>query len=290
MHKIKRKNQKNKLKFVVIISFLLVSVLIIPAYAYMRQQLGVEGKTMILDTTENKLCDGSVTYEIYSWPNGDLNYYKLSFKITNNSDNDYNFWDVYFDVPADAELHTYSSTEAERIGNKIKASNVVYNGNIKAGESTTFEVQLTTNKTDYEPTTITLNNCTTTSSDDDSNNDSNDSNNDSNVESGDNDIQENEKIDIEFKVVGSYGNYTYQYDVTINNNSTDRIEGWGFKIKKPENTKLTNAWNANYIIKEEEIEFSDAGYNNVIEPGQSVMFGMIIETDIYGYMPELINE
>ena len=48
MHKI-RKKQKKKFKFIVLISILLVTVLIIPAYAYMQQQLGIEGKTLILD-------------------------------------------------------------------------------------------------------------------------------------------------------------------------------------------------------------------------------------------------
>lgn len=278
MHKI-RKKQKKKFKFIVLISILLVTVLIIPAYAYMQQQLGIEGKTLILDTSNDEACNGNVTYEIETWSNGNLNYYKLTFKITNIGVEDYNYWDVYFDVPDDTELSTYSSTEAERIGNKIKASNVVYNGNIKAGESTSFEIQLTTNATNYEPTTISLNNCVSSSEGDNSGGSSND-----------NDIEKIEGIDIEFKVVGSYGNYTYQYDVIVKNNSKNKIDGWNFKIKKPANTKLTNAWNANYIIKEEEIEFSNADYNNVIDVDQSVMFGIIMETDIYGYIPEIISE
>ena len=159
MRKLNRLKKRKKFKLILTITILVAIVLVVPAYAYMREQLGVTGKTQIVQQYTEDLCEGNVTYLVESWTSSDDKYYKISFTITNDGDKEYNFWDVYFDVPSDAELSTFSSTEAVIVGNQIKASNVSYNGNLAPGASTSFEIQFTSNASDYEPKLIYINNC-----------------------------------------------------------------------------------------------------------------------------------
>ena len=215
MRRIERIKKKRKRRIVLITTILLLTVLVVPAYAYLREQLKLDGRTSIYVEGSDVACEGNITYLIENWKNGDQTYYKLTFTIVNNSAEDYNFWDVYFDVPEDASLVSYSSVEAEIIGRKVKASNAIYNASIKSGESVSFEVQLGTQEENYEPTTITLNNCTTNI------------NNDS--------VGDHENLLVEFKVTNFYGNYTYQYDVIVTNNSNATLKGWNFSIEKPIN-------------------------------------------------------
>lgn len=269
MRRIERIKKKRKRRIILFSIIFLLTLFVAPAYAYLSQQLKLSGRSYILVEGNDVACEGNITYLIENWKNGEQIYYKLTFTILNNSAEDYNFWDVYFDVPEDTSLVSYSSTEAEIIGSRVKASNAVYNANIKAGESASFEIQLATKKENYEPTIITINNCTA------------DVNNDS---TGD-----HENLLVEFKVTNSYGNYTYQYDVIITNNSSTTLRGWNFSIEKPVNIILSNAWNTNYIIKDSHIEFSNLEYNATIEPGQSVSFGAVITTDDINYKPKVVE-
>lgn len=268
MRKLRRLKRRKKIRMISMIVILIAVVFIVPAYAYMIQQLEIGGKVKIVGNNSLNVCKGNVTFEVTPWSSGGDSYYKLSFIITNGSDKDYNFWDVYFDVPSDTKIQTYSSTEAVIVGGQIKASNVSYNGNLKPGDSTEFEIQIMTNAIDYEPTTIYVNNCVA------------DSNN----------TVQNKNFVVEFVPTGGYGNYTYQYDVTVTNNGEEKVQGWVFYIEKPANTKLINAWNVNYIMTDTKIEFSNAAHNGYIEPGQSVTFGAVIETDIEGLIPVAIIE
>ena len=268
MRRIDRKRKNKQRKLILTISIFLIVLLVVPAYAYLQKQLDINGKTSIL-VVDDEVCEGNITYDIENWKNGEQTYYKISFTIYNNSAKDYNFWDVYFDVPADASLVSYSSSEAQIIGSRVKASNAVYNGIIKSGESTKFEIQLGTIEENYEPTNITINNCS--------------------ADTSDNSSSSIDNLLVDFKVTNSYGTYTYQYDVTVTNTSDTNIQGWSFSIEKPENTTLTNAWNINYIVKDSTIEFSNVDHNNLIEANKSVTFGMVITTDDINYVPQIVN-
>lgn len=270
MNRIKRRKQKKKFLILIIFVCITAFLLVFPAYAYMRQNLDIKGNTNILDLVTDSECSATVNYEIYTWSNNNTNYYRIVFTLTNNGNKDYNYWDVFFDVPSDTELATYSSVEASIIGTKVKASNVSYNGNILSGDSIAFEIQLTTNELNYIPNNITVNNCYAKMDED----------NKPNVK---------DSIEVSFVVVGSYGNYTYQYDVFVKNISSTVINNWNFVLEKPTNTTLSNAWNANYVIKDDTIEISNMSYNGIIQPGESASFGLIIDTDILNYIPSLVE-
>lgn len=279
MNRIKLKKRKKR-NIMLVFGFIIGILLIVPAYAYMREQLKFDGKAKII---QSDLCSGEIDYEIYKWGGPDVYTYKLSLKLTNTGDKDYNFWKVYFDVPSDATVATYSASIAQIIGTKMEVSNESYNGFLIPGGSTNFEIQMTTSEESYEPTNFIIKNCTTSSS---GSGESGGTGGDSG-ESGDDSIN---NLEIEYKVVASYGNYIYQYDVVVKNVGTEKIDAWNFSIIKPVNTKVVNAWGANYVTGTDVIEFSNASYTGTINAGSSITFGLIIETDIFGYIPSLANK
>lgn len=273
MKKINRRNRIRKKRTIIIITILISIVFLAPVYAYMRKQLSLEGTATIITEDTKKSCDGIITYTTNSWQSGNLNYYHFSFTLTNNGEKDFNFWEIYFDVPNDSEILTYSSSEVSLVGTKLMAQNVSYNGTILPTNSVTFEVQMSTSEENYRPTNIVINNCYY--EDDDTEENPND------------DI--NGPLDIKFVPVASYGNYTFQYDVTVTNTSTLTINEWEFALEKLENTKINNIWNANYIIKEDSIILSNMTYNGTISPGDSITFGIIIDTDKRNFKPKVIS-
>jgi len=295
MKKNKHINKIFKLFF--IFFFLLVGTFLISkGYSYLKTKLDITGDTNIVDPQYN--CSEMIDYELTTWNHENLYYYKFLFTITNNSDKSYNNWTVVFDIPDDGDLYSYSGTEASISGNQIKADSVHYNSVILPKDKVQFEVQVKTANSSYEPTYIYMMNC---------NNNFN-SGTENPPSGGDNPGTENppsggdtpgtenppsgnepDILDINFKITTSYGSYTYIYDVEVINNSDFEIKNWDFEIELPENTKLTNAWNVNYIVKEDRIELSNMTYNGTIPIGGSTTFGIVLDTDIYMYEPKVIK-
>lgn len=267
MKKIKRKKRKVYRMIIYIMLFILIPFTIGSVYSYIIQSLKIEGVSSVKETEIIDICRGQVTYEISSWINGvDTQAYRITFTITNNGNKDYNDWDVYIDVPDDVQIISYSSAEIEIIGTKLKASSLYYNSNIQVDSSISFEVQFVTSSKNYEPTNISLNNCYYTL---------------------DNESNTNDNLNIEFQFVSMNGVQTYQYNVSVTNVGSDTITNWTFSIKKPNNVEMVNVWDANYIVKNESIEFSSMTYNGTLTPGTSANFGMMISTDVEQYSPEL---
>lgn len=286
MNRLKRKRRNKKIKILLLSVFVIGLMLVVPAYAYMRQKLNLNGNAQIFssDYTGGNSCMGGVIYEITKWSNNDTYTYKIALKLTNNSDQDFNFWDVYFDVPSDVELLNYSGTEAEVIGTKIKTSNVSYNGVISPGNSVFFEVQISTLDSSYEPTNFVINNCHAGNNDGPGNSEEPDDPNNPDNPGNIGNVTNN--LEINYVVVGSYGD-CYQYDVVVKNIGNEKISGWSFSIIKPKNTSLSNSWNVNYIIKDDIIEFSNVAYNGSLDVGESISFGLVMATDIVDYIPSL---
>jgi len=267
MNRIKRRRkQKFKKIFVSIFCFLLISLLISSAYSLFSQQIKIEGNVSF-GKSDLKKCEGDIEFEITSWNNNNRNYYKIVFTLTNNSTNNYNDWNVYFDVPEDAILESYSSTTALITGTKIKASSLYYNSTILSKDSIQFEIQISTKLENYEPTNINLNNCF--------------NNNESTT---------TDNLDITFNLTSTYGQYYYIYDVVVKNIGNDTIKNWSFEIDKSESTKLIDYWNVNYISKNNSIVFSSMTYNGTIAPSDSIVFGIVINTDDSSYVPSLVGD
>ena len=66
-------------------------------------------------------------------------------------------------------------------------------------------------------------------------------------------------------------------EITITNNSERRIEDW--KLGLTSNLTFEQVWNAEYVSDEDEDILENKGYNQNIEPGQTVSFGFIAVCD-----------
>lgn len=263
----KRRIKRIKKSLIIILCLFVTSFLISSAYSTLSQKINVEGNASFVKKDDLEQCKGSIKYEVANW-NTDRYYYKLTFTITNESFKNYSGWTIYFDIPDDAILVSYSSVEATINSNKLKADNLYYNGNIAPGDSIQFEIQISTDLTFYEPTNIVLVNC---------------------FEDNGSDIT-TDNIDVQFNLTSSYGTYNYIYDVIVKNIGSDTINNWAFSIYKPDNTYIIDSWNVNYISKNNSITFSNMTYNGIINPKESIAFGIIINTDTSSFSPSLAGE
>ena len=261
-----RKRKKIRIYRVFLYFVLFLSMALAGNYAYSKLITGLDinGISKIEKTELGFACDANVTYEIQMWP-GDTwgTTYRILFTLTNKGIKTYTDWHVNFDIPDDADAVFNSSSEMTITGTKLRLESLFYNSIVAPGESVVFEVQLTTNNTNYEPSNITVNNC---------------------YEAVDNEGVHNE-LNIEYKFVQRADFYVYQYDIIVTNNANYAINNLSFSINKPSNGKIINIWNANYISKDNSIEFSNVTYNGNLEPGESATFGVMIGTDDAYYVP-----
>lgn len=71
----------------------------------------------------------------------------------------------------------------------------------------------------------------------------------------------------------------YQYKIEITNNTEETLDGWSIAIDVPEDTKIAmNGNNAETELKNNQIIFTNKGYNKVVEPGKTVDFEFQIIT------------
>lgn len=261
-----KKRKKIKLYRVFLYFTLFLSIALAGNYAYSRlmTKLDISGISQIEKTELGFACDADVTYEIQNWPGNTWGTtYRILFTLTNKGVKTYTDWHLNFDIPEDADAVFNSSSEMFITGTKLRLESLFYNSIVAPGDSVVFEVQLTTNNTNYIPSNITVNNC---------------------YEAVDNEGVHNE-LGIEYKFVQRADFYVYQYDIVVTNNANYAINNWAFSIKKPLNGRVVNVWNANYIVKGDSIEFSNVSYNGNLQPGQSATFGVMIGTDDAYYVP-----
>lgn len=96
-----------------------------------------------------------------------------------------------------------------------------------------------------------------------------------------------EQLPIEFAVTNGWGNYTYQYNVIVNNKTGKKINGWSFEIDLPSGTSQNGGWNAEFVKLGQKLTISNVAHNGVIENNGSVSFGLQISTPIANYIPEI---
>ena len=263
----KRRKIKRYRVFIYILLVILIPFTISSAYSYFIQPLNVDGVSTIKPPDTVNFCDGTVDYKINSWQNGaDSYFYVITFTLTNNGNKNYNNWNVYFEIPDDTEVRSFSSVEVELSGKKLRAKNVHYNSTMQPGQSINFEIQLIMSNPNYEPTNISINDCYV------------------NVDNSE--VTEN-NVRVDFQFTSMTGVITYQYNIAVTNDGTDTITNWTIRMKKPSNAEIVNVWNANYIVTDEYIEFSNMTYNGTLSSGQTANFGMMITTDQYKFSPEL---
>ena len=83
---------------------------------------------------------------------------------------------------------------------------------------------------------------------------------------------------------GSEGDYTYQYDITVTNNSDVNIDGWSFQFEVPEGAKITEYWSCEYINADGLITISSNEHTAKLEAGQSAQIGFHLKAPVNTYV------
>lgn len=87
-----------------------------------------------------------------------------------------------------------------------------------------------------------------------------------------------------------WGNYTYQYDVTVTNTSGKDINGWSLKLDgSAYGVSNVYAWGTNTTQVGDVYILSNVDYNTTLSNGQSVTFGMQITTTTENYDPQFFD-
>lgn len=269
MRKISRRRKKIGMKGLISL-FLCCLAFIGIGYSFLSENLVVSGKTTLVkqEFEEEKL---RFTYTKEIWGG---NPYTVQFDITieNISDEIFESWILNIPITEEFEIINSWNTIAELRNGTLILKNEYYNGNIGIDGKLTLGLQVTTNNKDIELSKP-------------------------NVNLKDEEEQFEQTIEgsgLEIiltptqtwsQVGGTYTSYT----VTVKNNGKEEINGWSFKMVIPEQAKYSSSWEANYIVQDTGIVFSNVSYNGSIAPGGSVSFGTVIQYQGNSIEPTVIE-
>ncbi len=93
-----------------------------------------------------------------------------------------------------------------------------------------------------------------------------------------------DKVLVKFQPTNSWGNYTVQYNVTITNNSPNKINSWNIELPL-NNISYVNGWNAKFETINNTLIIKNESYNQIIQRNSSVTFGLQLNTTSPTYIP-----
>lgn len=256
MRKIAKRRKKIGINGLIII-FILSLTTISVGYSLLSQELKISGKTRIVNSKEE---DESfrMTYQKNSWGQDP---YITQFDVTveNISDQAVDSWTFYIDVPENTEIIAFWNVKASIEDNKLILKNESYNGNISIDGKITFGIQLQTYVENYEL-------------------------DGSIIDTGEQEEEKNDEIVLNDNLEVSYNvdsqwqaadGYHTIYSVNIQNNG-ELINDWSMKIELPIGTVYETSWNANYIVQDNYIIFSNVDYNGTIDSNTAISFSFSI--------------
>ena len=205
------------------------------------QETEAENGGVEIDTTGE---DIAVSINITSkWDH----HYNADVKITNLSEEKIDDWEICFPFDDTIE-HIWNATIVSAEDGEYLIHNADWNQDIQAGESVSFGMTVA-----YDSNISYTEYCYLTR-----------------------DSQRvRDSYEVTFTENGRWAGHVNGM-ITITNTGSHRIEDWSLIMES--NFEIENIWNANTIDYYEEYECYDienAGYNQNIEPGQSVQFGFI---------------
>ena len=83
---------------------------------------------------------------------------------------------------------------------------------------------------------------------------------------------------------GTEGNYTYQYDITVTNNSDVNIDGWSFQFEVPEGATIGDYWQCEYINADGVVTILSNTNTAKLDVGQSTQIGFHIKVSTNTYV------
>lgn len=221
-----------------------------------------------------------------SWMSGTDKVYKYEIVMVNNRTTDIYYWNIKSLVPSDATAVAYVAIPT--ISNRVlNLQNQTYNGNVVAGGSVSFEIQITTADLNYTMDQLVIDRCngviTVPEEPDPETPDPETPDPDDPI------TPVTSNISVTPVVSNSYGNYTYQFNVTIENISDSAINSWHFEYEIPSNASVDQAWSCNYVSSGGVATFGSYSWNGTLQPGASTSVGIVITSSLANYVPVFTN-
>ncbi len=89
-----------------------------------------------------------------------------------------------------------------------------------------------------------------------------------------------------FNRTNGWGNYTYQYNVTVQNKTGVALVYWQINVELSEGTNFGSGWSAIFSNSGNILTIKNESYNGKLAPNQSATFGMQLNTNIKNYIPD----
>lgn len=97
------------------------------------------------------------------------------------------------------------------------------------------------------------------------------------------------KFTVAFNKTNGWGNYTYQYNVTLTNKTGSQITYWQLDVFLPDGTSYLSGWSAIFTFSGNSLIIKNESYNGRINNNSSVSFGLQLSTNIVDFVPDDIK-
>lgn len=259
----RRKTNKTRY-FLIAILILMISGV---AYSYLSTSLNISGDVkgrfqggeFIVDSGSNKNLE-LTNLTKNKWQSGDSYEYHYTFNIKNNGSTNYDNFNItltYNDEIISSQIWNYENEIQNKvliISNKkylLKANNyleVSFIIKVKTSDLKLIKVKLEAN--------------TETHSADPS------------------------KMEIMFNKSNSWGNYVYQYSVSVTNKTGAVITYWQIDLTLPNSATYQSGWSAIFSSNNNVLTIKNEDYNGRIENNKTITFGLQISTSDINFVPD----
>lgn len=98
-----------------------------------------------------------------------------------------------------------------------------------------------------------------------------------------------DQFNVQFSITNGWGQYTYQYNVTLTNKTGVKVNAWQLDVTLPTGTTFVSGWNAIYSFNNQILTIKSENYNAKINNGSSVTIGLQLTTNIINFIPTNIR-
>lgn len=99
----------------------------------------------------------------------------------------------------------------------------------------------------------------------------------------------NLKLTYEDKTWYNNGQTYYQYDFKLTNIGQEKVENWKIVIDIPSDIKYVGGWSANYKIEGTKLTITGMSYNNTLNAGNEITFGLQISMSENNFKISKVN-
>ena len=259
----KRRRKIKTIKFSIILSFLIIMISF--GYSYFSTTLNIKGRVtsltsgeIILDENSNPNLNFSKPTE-NDWQEGGLYKTQFNFNLLNIGQETYDNYKITITFSQNiVNVNTWNN-DYEIKGNQV----ILSNGGVNIAPGTSREIGFIVG---YQNSGIHIRKIKLETS---------------------TDIEEIDpsKVIITFNQSGAWGNYTYQYNVSVTNQTGKTINYWQLEILLPSGTSFVSGWSAKFNLSNNNLTVINEAYNGTINNNSSVSFGLQLNTNIQNYKP-----